>query len=124
MFVRSVLLIALVAGCAAQLKCPEPQKGVYMSYNAISKQDTLPLMFTEINTLIPRFNDTYNNTQNSTLYKIINLHPQLYYSEHHQKETYVGNCLPLRRLAACQRYLGSHRTCIQLQLRHQKEQRR
>lgn len=40
--------------------CTAPQKGLYMSYNAMSKKDTLSNMFKDTNTKIPTFNSTWN----------------------------------------------------------------
>lgn len=82
--------LALLAWtCSAQLKC-EPQKGFFMSYNAMSKRDTLPDMFGLINQKIPKYNCSWTEFKSAKNYTITNMHPQMYYNEHHQLETYVS----------------------------------
>ena len=55
----SVLL--LVWDCQAEQTCLEPQKGFFMSYNAMSKRDTLANLFDTINSKIGKYDDTYTN---------------------------------------------------------------
>ena len=89
-FAILALVALLVSPALSDLQCPDPQKGIYMSYNALSKRDTIPNLFTTINAKIPLYNDSYTNTTTSKVYSFTDMHPQMYYSEHHQKESYVG----------------------------------
>lgn len=82
--ILSVLMILLcVAPAMCDLQCADPQKGFYMSYNALSKKDTMQNLFTEIDGKILTYNTTYVDPKNIT-YHINSFHPQLYYNEHHQ----------------------------------------
>lgn len=83
-----LLVVTLLSLVSVSQKCQFPQKGLFLSYNALSKRDTIANMFTEINGKIEKFNDAYS--ENSTNYNIKNMHPQMYYSEHDQIEKYVG----------------------------------
>ena len=83
LFILSILVLAW--RCQTEQTCLEPQKGFFMSYNAMSKRDTLPNLFDTINTKIPKYDDTYTNTSTQKTYVISNMHPQMYYNEHHQK---------------------------------------
>lgn len=79
-----LLLFLCLTQVASDLHCLDPQKGYYMSYNALSKKDTLPTLFTSINSKMTTYNQTYNDGKGN-LYEIKQLHPQMYYNEHHQK---------------------------------------
>lgn len=46
-------------------------------------------MFELINTKLLKYNVTYTDN-NGSIYRIINMNPQLYYNEHYQEEKYVG----------------------------------
>lgn len=81
--------VCLVAQAAADMHCTEPQKAFYLSYNAISKRDTMEGLFKEVDSKMNKFNYTYNDGKGG-VFVISNLVPQLYYNEHHQLETYIG----------------------------------
>ncbi len=84
----SILPIVLVVLCLqsgfAEQHCLDPQKGLYLSYNAQSKRDTIPGLFNEIDAKIGRYNYTYNDGKGANIV-ITNMHPQMYYNEHYQK---------------------------------------
>jgi hypothetical protein len=63
----------------ADLHCADPQKGFYMSFNALSKRDGMTDLFVLINSNMPKFNASYNDGK-GTQYMISNLVPQLYYN--------------------------------------------
>jgi len=46
-------------------------------------------MFELVDTKLSKYNMTYQDN-NGSVYDIINMSPQLYYSEHYQEETFVG----------------------------------
>lgn len=82
----SVILFAMIfiSPTLGEQHCLEPQKGLYLSYNAQSKRDTIPGLFVEVDAKINRYNYTYNDGKGAT-FIISNMHPQMYYNEHHQK---------------------------------------
>ena len=82
-FLSAIFL--LISLSYQQQTCLEPQKAFYMSYNAMSKRDTLPNLFETINSKIPTYNASYTSQNNSHTYTITSMHPQMYYSEHAQK---------------------------------------
>jgi ribosomal protein S8 len=51
-----------------------------MSYNAISKMDTIGNVFTHINNMTTKYNESYSDSETKAVYKVINLHPQFYYN--------------------------------------------
>ena len=65
-------------------ECTVPQKGYYMSYNALSKRDTIGQMFEDINAKMPSYNVSYTNATQNVSYEVKNLKPSVYYNEHHQ----------------------------------------
>jgi hypothetical protein len=60
-----------------------------LSYNGISNRDYLAKMFELIDSKLLRYNMTYTDN-NGSVYEIINMAPQVYYSEHYQEEKYIG----------------------------------
>jgi hypothetical protein len=46
-------------------------------------------MFELIDSKLLRYNMTYTDN-NGSVYEIINMAPQVYYSEHYQEEKYIG----------------------------------
>lgn len=74
-----LLLIIAIINTVNTQKCKLPQKALFMSYNAMSKRDTIANMFDEINSIMEKFNDS-SYTENNTAYSLMNLHPQMYYS--------------------------------------------
>lgn len=91
---HSLCVVLLVAACvhvgSADLKCTDPQKGFYMSYNALSNRDHLGDLFRLVDSKMPTYGYNYTDPKSSN-YLISSMHPQLYYNEHHQKEVYLGN---------------------------------
>lgn len=79
-----LLLVLCLTQVTSDLYCHEPQKGYYMSYNTLSKKDTMPTLFNLLNTKATYYNRTYNDGRGTT-FDIKQLHPQMYYNEHHQK---------------------------------------
>lgn len=82
MTISYVLVLIFMTSCTSFLtadpKCSAPQKGVFFSYNALSKRDTMPDVFKEINKNAKTYNSFYNN--GTSQYNITNIHPQLYYN--------------------------------------------
>lgn len=75
---RCLLLSVLPLILMAEL-CVNPQKSLYMSFQALSKRDSIPSVFAEISTSVPKYNATYSNGGVSN-YTISNLAPALYYN--------------------------------------------
>jgi hypothetical protein len=73
-----IILSVLVCACFSQL-CDSPQKSFYMSYNAMSNHDYLANLFQNISELLPIYNSTYTDKDN-TVYSILNFKPHLYYN--------------------------------------------
>lgn len=73
-----IILSVLLCACLSQL-CDSPQKSFYMSYNAMSNHDYLANLFQNISELLPTYNTTYTDKDN-TVYSINNFKPHLYYN--------------------------------------------
>jgi hypothetical protein len=78
-----ILLLCIVSIVKSDIHCEAPQKAFYMSYNAQSKKDTIPVLFTEINKKMSFYNYSYNDGKGVEIV-LKNLRPQFYYNEHHQ----------------------------------------
>lgn len=81
MSLANLCFLALILILAPQTNsqfCKDPQKGIFMSFNAMSKMDTLPNLFRLIDTKLSKFNGSIVKDTNT--YSIINLNPQLYYN--------------------------------------------
>jgi hypothetical protein len=75
----AIMILLCIHSTNAELHCTDPQKGFYMSYNALSKRDGMTDLFVLINSNMPKFNASYNDGK-GTQYTISNLVPQLYYN--------------------------------------------
>lgn len=95
-----VLLFCMSTFVLADLHCTDPQKGFYMSYDAISKKDTMQNLFSEVSGKLSTYNYTYNDDKGAT-FTLSNLKPHFYYNEHHQKEVPVGNTFSYFRYPTC-----------------------
>lgn len=82
-----ILLLTLSLLCGVLGKdCPNPQKVAFVSYNAMSKQDTMTQIFNQLNKQNVSFN--YSYTHNETVYSIVSLVAHVYHNEHYQNESY------------------------------------
>lgn len=59
-----------------------------MSYNALSKRDTMTELFMLIDSRMKTYAVNYTDPKAAN-YLLTSMHPQLYYNEHHQKEVYI-----------------------------------
>lgn len=55
----------------------------------MSNHDYLANLFQNISELLPTYNTTYTDKDN-TVYSVLNFKPHLYYNEHRQTENYHG----------------------------------
>lgn len=79
LFLVVFVLSVLIGSSKADMHCTDPQKGFYMSYNALSKRDTMTDLFILINSKMSKYNFTYDDGKGSK-YTISNMLPQLYYN--------------------------------------------
>jgi hypothetical protein len=53
------LLIALLVGLEVVSQfCKDPQKAIFVSLNSMSKRDTIPNLFMDVDTKLPKYNKT------------------------------------------------------------------
>ena len=82
-----ITLLAVLAISAIALKvnsCSDPQKTAYLSFNFLSKRDTMSNLFNETNAEIIKYDFFYTDPTTRKGYNISQMHPQLYYNEHYQ----------------------------------------
>lgn len=81
---KTLLLLTFIVACLPLIEanCPDPQKGFFLSFNALSKRDTMTDVFKEIDRNLSTFSAKYNG--DGIQYELTNIKPQLYYNEHHQ----------------------------------------
>lgn len=95
---RYLPLALLIVACLGLLRepewredltalCDEPQKTFFMSFNAMSKRDSIGNAFDEINSKISLKSLTHVDA--GTTYFIMNLRANLSYSEYYQKDQFV-----------------------------------
>ena len=83
--ILNILFFYSFLAFAESQSCPAPQKGVYMSFDAISKRDTMTNLFKEVTATLDKYSDSFTNSSTGTTYSITAFRPMLFYNEHPQK---------------------------------------
>jgi len=60
-----------------------------MSFQTLGNRDDINTMFQELNKNTSSFDSTYTDSTLNANFKIVGLKAQAFYSNHHQKESYV-----------------------------------
>jgi hypothetical protein len=54
----SLFIVLHIAFKVVSQYCTAPQKALFISFNSMSKRDTLPNLFKDVNTKLPKYNKT------------------------------------------------------------------
>ena len=63
-----ICIIGVLVTKSNSQTCSAPQKGIYMSYNALSKRDTIPNLFREVTKTLNTYNDSFTNSTTKKTY--------------------------------------------------------
>lgn len=86
---KILLLLLLAVTVTHCTLCAEPQRSFYMSFQALSKRDTLENLFQELS---PNMSVMENNYTDSTLganFVLTNIHPHPFYNDHEQRDSFI-----------------------------------
>ncbi len=78
----SLVVLLLLLSIIVESPCPDPQKKLFLSFNALSSLDHLLDMFNHINSHLNSYNVT--TTLSGETFSLTNFKPTIYYNDHHQ----------------------------------------
>ena len=73
-------IVSLLSSVKAINYCQDPQKSAYLSFNFLSKRDTISNLFNLTNYEMNNYDFVYNDPQSNKLYNLSSMHPQFYYN--------------------------------------------